>query len=118
MNLDITTTLWVALGGGLGGVVRHSIGTAIARLARGKALWGTLAVNILGSFLLGRASSLRDSAGRPAADGVGGPVGDLALAGGREDPAAADRPRRPAPEGTRGRPRPSSGSSPGASRLA
>jgi fluoride ion exporter CrcB/FEX len=53
MNPDITTTLWVALGGGLGGVARYSIGTAIARLAGNKALWGTLAVNILGSFLLG-----------------------------------------------------------------
>lgn len=53
MNPDITTTLWVALGGGLGAVARYSIGTAIAHLAGTKVLWGTLAVNILGSFLLG-----------------------------------------------------------------
>lgn len=53
MNPAITTYLWAALGGGLGSVGRYSIGTAIARLAGSKVLWGTLRVNILGSFLLG-----------------------------------------------------------------
>jgi CrcB protein len=52
MSPEITETLWVGLGGGLGGVARYSIGIAIACLAGSKFLWGTLIVNILGSFLL------------------------------------------------------------------
>jgi CrcB protein len=70
MNPDITTTLWVALGGGLGGVARYSIGTAIARLAGNKVLWGTLAVNIVGSFLLGYLALplLSDGSMRPGPD--------------------------------------------------
>jgi fluoride ion exporter CrcB/FEX len=35
MNPDITATLWIALGGGLGAVARYGIGTAQAGRRRG-----------------------------------------------------------------------------------
>jgi len=45
----------VALGGACGSVLRFLIGLLAARLATGPMPWGTLAVNIAGSFLAGLA---------------------------------------------------------------
>ena len=39
----------------------------------------------------GREAALRNRTGGPAADDAGGPVGDLALGGGRKDPQLHDR---------------------------
>jgi CrcB protein len=43
----------VFLGGGLGAVSRHAVGFVIARLAGIGFPWGTMLVNILGSFAMG-----------------------------------------------------------------
>lgn len=43
----------VFLGGGLGAVTRHSLSTFVMRYASGGFPWGTLAVNLIGAFLIG-----------------------------------------------------------------
>jgi len=45
--------LAIAAGGAMGAVLRWWLAGAIQRLAGGSFPWGTLAVNVLGSFLLG-----------------------------------------------------------------
>ena len=50
------TWLMVALGGALGSVLRFWLGTLIGTRA-GAPFWGTLTVNILGSFIIGLAAS-------------------------------------------------------------
>lgn len=47
------TLLQVALGGALGAVARYLTGAAAIRLLGPGFPWGTLAVNVLGSFLMG-----------------------------------------------------------------
>lgn len=49
----IWTVLQVATGGALGAVARYLTGVATLRLAGPGFPWGTLAVNIAGSFLMG-----------------------------------------------------------------
>lgn len=46
-------TLWVALGSALGGVGRYGMGLAVARWLGDSFPWGTLLINILGSFVIG-----------------------------------------------------------------
>ena len=50
------TCLMVALGGALGSVLRFWLGGFVGEKA-GAMFWGTLAVNVLGCFLIGIASS-------------------------------------------------------------
>ena len=49
----IHTLLHVALGGALGASARYLAGVAALRLMGPAVPWGTLAVNVLGSFLMG-----------------------------------------------------------------
>lgn len=44
---------WIALGGALGSVLRFGADTLIARIAGGAFPWGTLTVNVVGSFAIG-----------------------------------------------------------------
>src|SRR5262245_46216970 len=44
--------LLIALGGALGSVARYAVGTTIQRLAGGAMPWGTVTVNLVGSFLI------------------------------------------------------------------
>jgi CrcB protein len=46
------TVVLVAIGGSLGAVIRHVVELVAAR-SRGDFPWGTFAVNVVGSFLLG-----------------------------------------------------------------
>ena len=47
------TYLWIALGSALGGVARYAGSTWVAQTAGGSFPWGTFAVNVLGSFVIG-----------------------------------------------------------------
>ena len=49
----MTRLLWICLGGALGTAGRYLIGEWLLRIAGPAFPWGTLAVNLLGSFLLG-----------------------------------------------------------------
>ena len=49
----ITTVFQVALGGALGAVARYLTGVASVRVLGSAFPWGTLTVNIVGSFLMG-----------------------------------------------------------------
>jgi CrcB protein len=44
--------LWVALGGALGSVGRYGMGMAVARIAGEAFPWGTLIINVIGSFVI------------------------------------------------------------------
>ncbi len=46
-------TLLVFLGGGIGAAGRHGVNIAAARLFGTSFPWGTLAINVFGSFLMG-----------------------------------------------------------------
>jgi CrcB protein len=46
-------TLLVFLGGGLGAAARHGVNLLAARLIGIEFPWGTIAVNVIGSFLIG-----------------------------------------------------------------
>ncbi|MBA2557915.1 MAG: CrcB family protein [Chloroflexi bacterium] len=47
------TLVFVALGGAVGAAVRHLVDGAVANLVRSSLPWGTLVVNISGSFVAG-----------------------------------------------------------------
>ncbi len=49
----MTSILWIALGGALGASSRHLVGLWAMRLFGTGLPWGTLMVNILGSFVMG-----------------------------------------------------------------
>jgi fluoride exporter len=51
----MTRTLYVALGGALGSVLRYWLSGWVASKA-GAPMWGTLAINVVGSFLIGVAA--------------------------------------------------------------
>jgi CrcB protein len=46
-------SLWIGVGGFFGAVARYQLDTLITRHYRGAFPWGTLVVNLSGSFLLG-----------------------------------------------------------------
>ena len=56
------TYLAIALGGALGSVLRYAVQTAL-RPASGGFPWGTLSVNLLGSFLIGLCAALAERQG-------------------------------------------------------
>jgi CrcB protein len=47
------TTLWVAIGGALGSIARYWMAIGVARLTGPAFPWGTILINILGSFVIG-----------------------------------------------------------------
>jgi CrcB protein len=49
----LMTTVWVALGGALGSVCRFWLGMTVAQRLEEVFPWGTLTVNVLGSFIIG-----------------------------------------------------------------
>jgi fluoride exporter len=66
----------VAVGGALGAVLRYTIGLAITARATPGFPWNTLAVNVVGAFLIGLLMAL------PLGDGVSGAAWRLFLATG------------------------------------
>ncbi len=49
----LATYLWIALGSAIGGVARFWCSNLIAVSTGSKFPWGTLAVNVIGSFIIG-----------------------------------------------------------------
>ena len=47
------TYLWIAIGSALGGMARYACSTLVAQSVSGAFPWGTLLVNVAGSFLIG-----------------------------------------------------------------
>ena len=60
------TYLWIALGGALGSVARFWMAGVIAARFDGRFPWGTLFVNISGSFLIGIFAAWSETGGRLA----------------------------------------------------
>ena len=58
--------LWIALGGALGSVARFWMSGVIAARFDSKFPWGTIFVNITGSFLIGIFAALSETGGRLA----------------------------------------------------
>jgi len=57
--------LWVALGGALGSVARYACSASAARWLGAGFPWGTLFVNVSGSFVIGVLAALVTTDGRP-----------------------------------------------------
>src|SRR5688572_9359608 len=60
------TYLWIALGGALGSVARYACTVGTARWLGTAFPWGTLLVNVAGSFAIGVLAALLTADGRPA----------------------------------------------------
>ena len=60
----LMTTLWVALGGALGSVSRFWLSMTVAQRLEEVFPWGTLTVNVLGSFIIGFTTVLTGPDGR------------------------------------------------------
>lgn len=56
--------LWIALGSGLGGVARFALSGLVAHHFGETFPWGTLIVNVTGSFIIGLFSTFTDPDGR------------------------------------------------------
>jgi CrcB protein len=60
----VTAYVWVALGSALGGMARYWCSGLTARLVGESFPWGTLLVNVLGSFIIGAFAALAATEGR------------------------------------------------------
>jgi CrcB protein len=60
----VITYLWVAIGGALGSVARFAVGNYAAQWHSGGFPWGTLIVNVTGSFVIGLFAALTGPGGR------------------------------------------------------
>ena len=60
----MSTYFWVALGGALGSVARYWMTNAVAALTGPHFPWGTILINVLGSFVIGLFAYLATPVGR------------------------------------------------------
>jgi CrcB protein len=60
----ISTYLWIALGGALGSVARYWMTNVVAALTGPQFPWGTILINVLGSFVIGLFAYLTTPVGR------------------------------------------------------
>jgi fluoride exporter len=60
----VITYFWVALGSALGGLARYGLSSAMADRFGEAMPWGTITVNILGSFIIGFFAALTAPGGR------------------------------------------------------
>jgi fluoride exporter len=67
----INLYLWIAAGGALGSVARFGVAEALARSAGTSFPWGTLIVNVAGSFVIGFFATATAPGGRWAVGGEG-----------------------------------------------
>jgi len=61
--MSLMTYLWIALGGALGSVGRAWLAFALARLTGPQFPWGTILINVVGSFVIGFFGTLTASTG-------------------------------------------------------
>jgi len=60
----MSTYLWVALGGALGSVARYWMTNAVALLTGPRFPWGTIMINMIGSFVIGLVAYVTTPVGR------------------------------------------------------
>jgi crcB protein len=63
-GMSVAIALWVAVGSALGGVARYWCSGIIANLVGETFPWGTLIVNVVGSFLIGLIATVSGTDGR------------------------------------------------------
>jgi len=61
---DLVAYAWVAFGGALGSVARFALGNAMTVVLGAQFPWGTLLINVIGSFVISFFSMLTGTAGR------------------------------------------------------
>lgn len=61
--MSLTGALWVAVGGAIGSVARYWLAAAVAALTGPAFPWGTLLINLGGSFVIGWFGVLTSAAG-------------------------------------------------------
>jgi fluoride exporter len=64
MSSSAAIYLWVALGSAIGGVARYGLSGIVAHQAGETFPWGTLVVNVTGSFVIGFLATLTGTDGR------------------------------------------------------
>lgn len=64
--MTMLTYFWIALGGALGSVARFALTTFIARRFGESFPWGTILVNVSGSFIIGLLAALSETGGKLA----------------------------------------------------
>ncbi len=57
-------SLWVMAGSALGGLARYWLGLAVANVTGSALPWGTLLINLIGSFVIGWFGTLTITSGR------------------------------------------------------
>jgi fluoride exporter len=67
---SLSTTLWIALGGALGTIARYWVGIWMAPLSQNLP-WGTIVINIVGSFAITFFGALTVTSGRHPLPDVG-----------------------------------------------
>jgi len=60
----VTTYLWIAFGGAFGSMARYFTSNTVAGWLGGHFPWGTLIINVLGSFVIGCFGALTGPGGR------------------------------------------------------
>jgi CrcB protein len=63
----IATYLWIAVGGALGSMARFWLATFVANILGPQFPWGTILINILGSFVIGFFAAFTGPGGRVVA---------------------------------------------------
>lgn len=64
MPTALSAYIWVAFGGAIGSACRFGLGLAMLRLTGPRFPWGTLLINVLGSFVIGYFGALSAAQGR------------------------------------------------------
>jgi CrcB protein len=61
--MGMLTYVWIGLGGALGSIARASLALAVAQLTGPRFPWGTILINVIGSFVIGLFGQLTASDG-------------------------------------------------------
>ena len=64
MGASFSTYLWIAIGGALGSMARFWMTNAVAAITGPRFPWGTIAINVIGSFVIGLVAFMAEPVGR------------------------------------------------------